>query len=171
MHPHSVTQWPWQPGLGQPGVCQGPAVPGRSSLWAGVRGSPCRGHAALLRVKSGDDSAKEHHPPHPFWGHRGCPCRETCLQRQARPCSCHRGFCCSGHRDPGWGAGGCRRGTAGSGLRDIWEGKRKAMPVCEQQLAPLPHPLKITGSLGPRTHPLPTAAGSLGLRLPRRTDG
>ena len=40
----------------------------------GHRAAPCRGRTSLLGVRSRDDSAKEHHPPHPFWGHRGCPC-------------------------------------------------------------------------------------------------
>lgn len=52
------------------GGCQGPAVPGCSSLQARVWHGPCHGHEGLLRVKRADDSAKEHHPPHLFWGHR-----------------------------------------------------------------------------------------------------
>lgn len=56
---------------GSSSVCHSPGVPGCSSLRARVWCSPCRGHTALLRVKRADDSAKEHHPPHPFWGALG----------------------------------------------------------------------------------------------------
>lgn len=151
VHPYSVTQWPQQPGPGQP-VCVRAqqslaasscawlpaAVPGCLSLRARVWRGPRRGHAALLRVKRADDSAKEHQPPHLFWGHQGCQRREPCLQRQARPCSCHRDLCCSGYRDTGSSAGSCGEEQQDRACRIFGKGREKPCQLASSSSLPSP---------------------------------
>lgn len=92
----------------------------------------------------------------------------TCLQRAQpalpTPCPVPGGPRRSGHRDGGEPGAGEGKQT-GSGLQDVWEGEEEpAPPAREQPLATLPHPPKITGSLGPSA---PTRCPPRRRRVPR----